>query len=265
MARAHRAARSRSRVWFSLSPLVGRIVRGKLCIAELHLVRGAPLLAPAGIDGWRFGNGSDGSPSEQELADEFGEPEWKHGDAVCPRGDAQQQIGDHRGEDLQTDGILVGAEELADIEMLFDPPEQQLDLPAALVEGGDLDCGASKIVGEECHHSAVLAPDLDAPERDRKPGVALAGENDLVIGDDLEAVALALTVGAMLDRAKTYAGFPRGDEESRSIIDLLPPVEAAISLVEHIGCAGFDWNLTADLDVVHGVTSMAVGISARGS
>src|ERR1019366_8183583 len=50
--------------------------------------------------------------SEQELADEFGEPEWKHGDAVCPRGDAQQQIGDHRGEDLQTDGILVGAEEL---------------------------------------------------------------------------------------------------------------------------------------------------------
>jgi hypothetical protein len=59
----------------------------------------------------------------------------------------------------------------------------------AFVEGSDLNCGAGKIVGEERHHAAVLAPDLDTAQRDRQPGVALAGEHDLVIGDDLEAIA----------------------------------------------------------------------------
>src|ERR1700726_4038570 len=225
---------------------------GKLCIAELHLhlVRGAPLLRFARIDGWRFGEGCDRSPSEQELADEFGESDRKHGDAVDPGRDAQQQIGDHRGEDLQPDGILAGAEEFADIEMLFDPSEQQFDLPSAFVEGGDLNCRAGKIVGEERHHTAVLAPDLDTAQRDRQPGVALAGEHDLVIGDDLEAIALALAIGAMLLCTKTHVRLRPGNKESPAIIELLPPVEAAIPLVEHIGCAGFDRYLTANLNIV---------------
>ena len=78
----------------------------------------------------------------------------------------------------------------------------------------------------------------------------LADELDLIIGDDLEAVPLALAVGAMLDRPKTDASLQARDEESLAIIDLLPPVEAAISLVEHVGCASMDRDLTADLDVI---------------
>src|ERR1700677_132857 len=61
---------------------------------------------------------------------------------------------------------------------------------------------------------------------------------------------LALAIGAMLDRPKTDPRLQPGDEESLAIVDLLPPVEAAISLVEHVGRAGLDWNLTADLDVI---------------
>src|SRR6202022_746934 len=128
-------------------------------------------------------------------------------------------IGDHSGEDLQTDGILVGAEELADIEMLFDPSEQQLDLPADLIERGDLDRRAFEIVGEERHHACLLAPYLDAPERDRKPGVAFAGEHDLVIGEDFEAIPLALAQGPMADGAKAHLQLRPGDEESPAIID----------------------------------------------
>ena len=51
-------------------------------------------------------------------------------------------IGDHGGKDLQADGIAVVAEQLADLEMLLDPAEQELDLPASLVELADLDSGA---------------------------------------------------------------------------------------------------------------------------
>ena len=54
-------------------------------------------------------------------------------------GDAQEQIGNHCGEDLQLNGVVVVAKKLADIEMLLDPAEQQLGLPSALVEGGDVD------------------------------------------------------------------------------------------------------------------------------
>ena len=54
----------------------------------------------------------------------------------------------------------------------------------------------------------------------------------------------------MLDRAKTDADLRPGNEESPAIIDLLPPVEAAIALVKHVGRAGLDWGLTADLDII---------------
>ena len=40
-----------------------------------------------------------------------------------------QGVGDHRGQQLQSDGIVVVAEELADLEMLLDPAEEQLDIP----------------------------------------------------------------------------------------------------------------------------------------
>src|SRR6266850_6048475 len=89
------------------------------CIAELDLVRGACWFALAWVDGRRLVDFGDRSAREQELADEFCEAERRHLCAIGARCDAQQQIGDHRGEDLQTDRVVVGAEELADIEMLL--------------------------------------------------------------------------------------------------------------------------------------------------
>ena len=54
----------------------------------------------------------------------------------------------------------------------------------------------------------------------------------------------------MFDRAKAHVDLLPGDEESLAIIDLLPPIEAAISLVEHVSRAGLDRNVAADLDIV---------------
>jgi hypothetical protein len=59
-----------------------------------------------------------------------------HFDVIETCSDTQEQVGDHRGDDLQANGVVIGAEEFADIEMLLNPAEQELDLPACLVEVG---------------------------------------------------------------------------------------------------------------------------------
>lgn len=75
------------------------------------------------------------------------------------RRDARQREGDHRGEELQADRIVVVSEKLAYLQMLFDPAKQQFDPPAALVKRGDFDSGAGKIIGHE--------GDRGAADRDR--------------------------------------------------------------------------------------------------
>src|SRR5690348_16486580 len=137
----------------STSPRVRRAVRGKSGIT------GAPTI---GMGGWsapgrrRTSDIRNRSRREEEVGDEFGKPERQGGDTMGARCNAQQQIGDHGGEDLQPDGIVVFADELADVEMLLDPAEQKLDLPATLVESGDLDGTALKVVGEESDGSALV-------------------------------------------------------------------------------------------------------------
>ena len=56
--------------------------------------------------------------------------------------------------------------------------------------------------------------------------------------------------GPMLDGAQPHAPLRPSDKESPAIIDLLPPIEATITFVEHVSDAGCDRRLTANLDVV---------------
>jgi len=44
---------------------------------------------------------------------------------------------DQSDPDLRSDGVFAGSEEALDLEILFDPVEEQLDLPAAPADGGD--------------------------------------------------------------------------------------------------------------------------------
>ena len=82
---------------------------------------------------------SQGSAFEQAASHQMGKAQGEERRAAGLRGDAQQQIGDHRGKDLEANGVFGAAEEGADLEMLFDPAKQQLDLPAPAIERGDLD------------------------------------------------------------------------------------------------------------------------------
>ena len=63
--------------------------------------------------------------------------------------DSHQDIHADRHPDLRLHGILAGAVESADMQMLFDPAKEQLDLPAGAVELGDEQGRQMKIVGEK--------------------------------------------------------------------------------------------------------------------
>src|SRR5258708_29219541 len=112
-----------------------------------------------------LGDVGDGSSGEQAGADEFGEADGGHLEAAVSGGDAQQKVGDHGGQQLQSDGVGVSAEEGPDLEMLLDPSEQQLDLPAPLVEAADLDGGSLEVVGQEGDPGSIVALETNAAHR----------------------------------------------------------------------------------------------------
>jgi hypothetical protein len=51
---------------------------------------------------------------KQELADEFGKAQGRQAQGIQACDDAQEEIGNQRGDDLQANGVVVVAEELAD-------------------------------------------------------------------------------------------------------------------------------------------------------
>src|SRR6266851_1005611 len=149
----------RSSVWLSPSlpsPYGAGLSGESLSIVEGELVGGVSRGGPGRFGSVGFVDVGDGSAGEQASADEFGEAD----------GDAQQEVGDHGGQQLQADGVGVAAEEGRDLEMLLEPAEQQLDLPACLVEAADLDGRALEVVGEEGDLGSVVAPQANAAHRD---------------------------------------------------------------------------------------------------
>ena len=98
----------------------------------------------AGWGSWR-GPGAAGEVEAVEEADP--EPCKKGaGSRLVAAGvshpvEVQEDEGDEGDEDLDFDGILGAAEEGFDLQVLLDPLEEELDLPALLVERGDLDAG----------------------------------------------------------------------------------------------------------------------------
>src|SRR6266849_8517181 len=137
------------------SPRKRRAVRGNSSIAETQLIFGVLALWAAWVDGRGFVDGAEVAALEEAQSDQIGEAQDRDLDAMAAGGDAQQRVGDHRGKDLEADRVVVVAEEAADVEMLFDPAKQQLDLPSGLVEGGDVDDGSFAVIGQQGDGFAV--------------------------------------------------------------------------------------------------------------
>ena len=85
------------------------------------------------------------------------------------------QEGDERDDDLGAHRVLGGSEEEADLEGLFDPPEEQFDRPATFVKVGDLLCARCQVVGEDAQDLAGL--DLHPPRARTRWHAPLSAES----------------------------------------------------------------------------------------
>ena len=70
--------------------------------------------------------------------------------------DGDQHVGGHGAPDLRLYRVLAGAQESLDAQVLLDPFEEQLDLPAALVERSDRQRRQRRVVGQENQRLARL-------------------------------------------------------------------------------------------------------------
>src|SRR5690348_7780725 len=155
-------------------------------------------------------------------------------------GEAHQQVGDERDGDLGADGVLGGAGEAADPEVLLDPLEEQLDLPALLVEGGDLLGRAVEVVGEQAQQLAAVDADGDgaalALERIAPAAGEAAGQVAGLIGEHAGVGGDRPGHG----RAQRRVGLEPGDEAAAGGGEAGPPAEVIVAEVEDVGRAGFD-------------------------
>ena len=80
-------------------------------------------------------------------------------------GGAQDEEGDQGDVDLDFHGVFADAEEVFDFEVLLDPFEEQLDLPALFVERGDLFGRGLEVVGDEPQGFVPIDADRDLAHR----------------------------------------------------------------------------------------------------
>lgn len=91
-----------------------------------------------------FPDSVDSAPLHEVEANQAGEGERLADCVLAGLRHAQQQVGDERDEDLDPDAILGSTEEVADLQVLLDPFEEQFDLPALPVESAISLAGASR-------------------------------------------------------------------------------------------------------------------------
>ena len=146
------------------------------------------------------------------------------------------------------DGILRGAEERFDTQVLFNPFEEQLDLPAIAVEFGDGVCGQGKVVGEEIERLVcVRVVVFDASQGLRVVGGALgAGQDDGLVthqaGGFIDWSGIAAAVAGIGPGADNEEGGGHGQGKQA--------LEIEVGAVHDVAGAGLGEEEVEDVDIV---------------
>ena len=110
---------------FRSFPRKRRVVRGKLDICELQLPRMSEGSRLGGVDvGW-FVDFGDGLSGKEATGNEFDKADSCHGQTAFACGDAQQQIGDHGRNHLETNTVFETGEEFFEFEVLLEPAKEE--------------------------------------------------------------------------------------------------------------------------------------------
>jgi hypothetical protein len=160
---------------------------------------------------------------------------------------AQQQHRAQCGPHLGLDRVRRGADEGLDLQVLFERFEEQLDLPAILVDGGDGGSAEAVMIGEKHQGvSRVLADRLNPAQQMRTLVVGTgAGQADGLIRDDVPV----LRHRVFLDHLEQGVVFHAGDEIDAGIRPFgEQPVVVVAPVINHDG-AGHEGYVPGGLDV----------------
>ncbi len=133
--------------------------------------------------------------------------------------------------------------------ILFERFEEQFDLPALAIDGGDGGGGKVAVIGEK-HQGALLGfvPDLDAAQEQ----IALAAAGEFVQKDDLIALnGAALGHGAAFHNAVIGLVLHPGDEVDAVGVERREPGVVGIATVEDHDGAGIEAQRASDAALMH--------------
>src|SRR3990167_8635418 len=199
-------------------------------------VEGELSCVESSIWGW-FEELIDGAQVHDVCADESCEGEWAEGYLAGVLDEAQQQVGDQGAGDLDTDGVLRSADEVLDLQGLFDPAEEQLDGPAAFVEVGDLLGGGIQIVGDDAQGLAVVEGDANLADRVAEGVLAGGGQ---ALGQQADAVVEQLRArwqGLLGGDGERGVLLQPGDDAAAGGVKIGPPGVVIVAQGEDVGGA----------------------------
>jgi hypothetical protein len=166
---------------------------------------------------------------------------------------SNRDVGRNRDPYLRLDGVFCVAIERFDSKMLFDPLEEQFDLPSLFVEGANRDGRQSKVVGEK--HESLVGLCIDERDASEYFGVPSSrqypSQPDTMIADQSNAVV----DGKGLDQFGLHVGFGPRHKESPVGVQVVESSKVDVGFVHDVKRASLDVALLAEqvenFDVVH--------------
>ena len=174
--------------------------------------------------------------------------------------DGDEHVGGDGAPDLCLHGVLAGAQESLDTQVLLDPFEEQLDLPATFVERGNRQGGQRRVVGQKDQRLARFGVfESDAPQvLGVLLGRVMAVEHHTLVADDACAAVDRIGVHA----PSVHARFGSGDEECASLMHGIQASKVDVSTIHHVKGARLD---RQDVEYVDVVEFAVADVNERGN
>jgi len=162
--------------------------------------------------------------------------------------DSNQNVSRHGAPDLRLDGVLAVAQKLLDAQMLFDPFEEQFDLPSVLVERCNRQRWQHKIVGQKYQSLAALGVfESNSPQvlwvivRGIKP----VEQYRLIANDACRSVD-----SSRVNASSVHVGLGSCHKETARTVHLVKSLEIQIAAVHYVKGPSLDWHEVEHVDLV---------------
>ena len=163
--------------------------------------------------------------------------------------DGDQHVGGHGAPDLRLHRVLTGAQKFLDSQVLLDPLEEQLHLPAVLVQCSDGQRWQGRVVGQEYQVFAGLGIlETHAPQM---LGIVL-GNVIAIHGDQLIADHARAAVGlGGINPPSVHIALGPSDKEGTCLMHLVESGEIHVATIHHVKGARLHGQNIEHIDVVH--------------